>query len=317
MSADDCKPVYVLKGPDAFLRDAYRKEVMDAVVADGDPRWCVTVVDAEVGLADVLDALRTPPFLSPRRLVIVEDADAFVAGNRPALETYLEAPATSGVLLLCVSSWAGTTRLAKRVAKIGRVYDCTAPDARRLPEWLRKAFGKRGKTIDRPAAALLAEMVGEDLGALNSEVDKLTAYVGDRDRVTPADVEAIVPSTAGPRAFALSNAITAQDPPAALRALDEAVARRGDEFKTLGGLRWHLRRALAVQQKIAGGVGPQAALRDAKVYYGQREFLEMLRRRPLATLQEDFRRLLRCDLALKSGTEPTGALRDLVLALTT
>ena len=58
-------------------------------------------------LADVLDELFTLPFFSRRRLVIVEEADTFVTKHRKDLEAYVQAPSTSGTLVLAGETVAG------------------------------------------------------------------------------------------------------------------------------------------------------------------------------------------------------------------
>jgi DNA polymerase III delta subunit len=45
--------------------------------------------------------------------------------------------------------------------------------------------------------------------------------------------------------------------------------------------------------------------------------LDLLRRRSAASLAADFRRLLRADLAMKSGADPQTALTELVVGLCT
>ena len=127
---------------------------------------------------------------------------------------------------------------------------------------------------------------------------------------------AVVTATAGPEAFALTNAITAGNVSAALKVLAGSVTRRGEEFRTLGLIAWHLRKAMQVHQHIAKGTPPQQACGAAHVFSSrQREFLAMLTRRPLSTLQNDFRELLAADVAMKTGAEPRAALQDLVTRL--
>ncbi len=305
------RPIYVLHGDDGFLRDVHREEVVARVIGDADPQVAVTTFAPDAELADVLDELRTLPFLAARRAVVIRDADAFVAAHRDKLERYLDAPAPSAALVLIVSTWAANWRIARRVKLIGELIDCSVPKGGNLSAWLRKAAGKRGKRIAPDAAELLAEWVGRDLAALNAELEKLTIYVGERETITLADVSALVTATAGADAFALTNAISAGDPAAALRALDAMLAVRGDEFKTLGMLAWHLRRALQAQRDLAAGREP-----SVRMPYAQRSaFLGMVRRRGGTKLQGDFRRLLRADLGMKSGLEPTAALQALVVGL--
>ena len=47
-------------------------------------------------------------------------------------------------------------------------------------------------------------------------------------------------------------------------------------------------------------------------YAQQNAFAAMLKRRPLRAFHDDFRKLIRADLAIKSGTEPTAAMQELV-----
>jgi DNA polymerase-3 subunit delta len=313
---NDVKPVYVLAGSDTFLRDEHRHQIVAAVIGDGDAQTAVSSFDASAELATVLDELRTMPFLAPRRVVILDDADAFVSAHREPLERYLASPAAHSTLLLMVNSWPKNTRIAKLAAKIGETRDCAAPDQRDLPGWLGRAAKKRGKKIDNQAAVLLAQWRGADLASLESEIEKLSIYVGDRPAITVEDVSSLVAASAGAGPYDLTNAITDQNPSAALRALAASLTQRGEEFRTLGMLAWHLRRVLSVASAMAQGASPDAACKAAGVYYRQQqEFVNLVRRRPLSRLQDDFRRLLAADLSLKTGADATSTLQELVVSL--
>ncbi len=309
VAPSNVKPIYVLHGTDAFLCDTYRRQIIATVVGEADPQLCVTQFDPTAELPEVLDELRTPSFLTATRIVVVRDADAFVSAYREQLERYLAAPAPDASLMLIVSSFPKTTRIYKLVAKIGEVRDCSAGGD--LVRWVRQAAIKRDKKIDPEAAELLTQWIGDDLGALDGQIEKLSLYAADRDQITIDDIAAIVTAAAGPAAFAVTNAIAAGDAPEALRALGATLRQRGDEFRVLGSIGWHLRRALATKQDIASG-------REVKlrIPYQQREvFLSYVKDRPLAKFQADFRRLIRADLALKTGTDAPGALQPLLVNL--
>lgn len=308
------KPVYVLVGDDAFLLGLHRRRVVEQAVEGGEPQLCVVMMDSSAELAEVLDELRTLPLLAPRRVVVVSEAEAFISAHREALERFLESAPAHASLVLMVSSWPSNTRLAKLVARIGEAVDCSAPKAADLPEWAAGAAEQRGKQLDRDAAELLAEWIGRDLGALDGEMEKLTLYAGDRPAITLADVCALATASAGPAPFDLTNAITVGDAAAALKALGGMLQVRGDEFKTLGLIAWHLRRALTAKELLAAGQPPQQVV--PPMPYAQRAaFLAMLQRRPPAAFHRDFRSLIRADLAMKSGAEPAAALQELVVRL--
>jgi DNA polymerase-3 subunit delta len=310
----ETRAVYVLHGDDAFLRDARRKQILDLLVGDADPQLCVTTFDGSAELADVLDELRTAPFLAPCRVVILRDADEFVSTHRQALERFLQSPPTSAALILIVSTWRSNTRLAKLLADIGEVCDCSAPDSDDLAGWAVRHAARRGKQIEPDAAELLAQWIGADLAALDAEVEKLSLYVGERAAITLDDVGALVTASAGPAAFELTNALTDGEPAAALKALDRMLRARGDEFRTLGMIAWHLRRALQAKELLTAGRPAQQAL-PRMPSAPRAALLALLKRRPLSAFREDFRQLIRADLAMKSGTAPPAAMRDLVVAL--
>ena len=285
MSEASFKCVYVLCGPDAYLRRQARARIVRDFTGEADPQLVVTRLDASAELSEALDALRTPPLTAPRRLVIVDQADDFVTAHRASLEKYLSRPATSGSLMLVVNSWPGNTRLAKLTRRIGQVIDCTAPAEGELPEWISAATERHGKRIAADAAELLAAWIGSDLARLDSEIEKLAIYLGPRRAITADDVEAAVVATAGAARYALSNAIRDGDAPGALDALNKMLTRRGEEFRVLGLIGWQLRR------QRAGPVRGRAGLRRC------------------------FRRLLQADLAMKTGADPQTAVQVLVTQL--
>ena len=313
MPPGEFKPVYVLSGSDGFLQDHYRAEIIARVVGQADPQTCIANFDSgdDPELAAVMDELRTLPFLAPARVVMIRNADAFISKHRQKLEEYVANPCETSALVMIVSSFPGNTRLAKAVKKIGEVLNCKLPDSSSLQQWLTKASGKRGKKIDPQSADMLEQWIGRDLAAQNAEIEKLCLYIGDRETITPQDVQDVVTATAGPAAFALTNAITAGDTLGALRALEGALRIRGAEFQALGSIAWHLRRALQAQQEMIAVGKP-----NLRMPYDQRNaFIAMLKRRGQAKLQADMRSLIAADLGMKSGQNPKSALQELVMSL--
>ena len=66
------KPIYVVYGPESFLRDQAIARIRELTVgADPDPLAC-SEFDGDAELAEVLDELRTLPMLAPYRLVVVK-----------------------------------------------------------------------------------------------------------------------------------------------------------------------------------------------------------------------------------------------------
>lgn len=181
-------------GDDSFLRREALKALIRGLLGANDDELAITSFAGDrVSLADVLDELRTLPFLVKRRVVIVEDADPFVTAHRRELEALADGPKTPGSLILSVKTWPSNTKLAKAFAKTGLAVECKAPDERELPGWLIQTAKTRDSvTLREDAAKLLVELVGPEIGLLASEVEKLAVYVGDRKTIERADVAKMV-----------------------------------------------------------------------------------------------------------------------------
>ncbi len=199
-----------MSGDDAYLRDESIRAIARLAVAGGDTEMAVTRVAGDhAKLADVLDEVRTLPFLAKCRVVVVDNADPFVTAYRKELEAYAEKPSRSGVLVLSAKSWPGNTKLAKQVEKVGTSIECKTPDERDLPAWLIELAKTRAKAkLDDDAARLLVDLVGPEVGLLASEVDKLIVYVGDRAQIRREDVAKMVGSGRIEKIFAVVDAAT-------------------------------------------------------------------------------------------------------------
>ena len=192
---DGSKPIYAVFGDDAHLRklaiDAIAKSALDG---PEDEEFALSRFAGEIaGLAQVLDETRTLPFLSKRRIVVVDNADPFVTAHRKELESFAEHPSTSGILVLAVKTWPTTTKLAKIVERVGLSIDCKTPRDAEIESWLVHTCKTRlSSTIDKDAAALLVELVGPEVGLLAMELEKLSVYVGDKKTISRADVSKMV-----------------------------------------------------------------------------------------------------------------------------
>src|SRR5687768_15703483 len=85
-------PIYVIFGAEAFLKREAMTQIVAQVLGDADPALALSEYDGggSVDLAAVFDDLRTLPFLTPLRLVIVRDADTFITRCRQELEDYCD-----------------------------------------------------------------------------------------------------------------------------------------------------------------------------------------------------------------------------------
>lgn len=300
--------LYVVYGKDRRQKAQAVEAVIDQVLAGGDPQVSLNRYEGEqAALADVLDELRTLPFLSQRRLVIVQDADGFIQTYRQGLEDYLNKPSASGVLCLVAESFAGNTRLARLAKKIATVIVCDPISPRRLAGYL-KQYAQDAHRLELPAASaeLLIELGGDDAGMLVSQIDKLAAYLADpatpARRIDPEAVEALVGQNRQYNAFAVIDSLTRGRLDSALGQLQRMLSQdRQAQFQVVGAFAWHFRRLYQGRIWQEQGRTDQQIVRALPVWSQQEAFMRQVRSLSLADLAGCLRRLSRIDWLSKTG----------------
>src|SRR5271170_3783003 len=95
------QPLYVLTGEEHFLKRQVIEALRKIVLGPEDDSFGLAGFNGDKAtFAAVHNELSTLPFLAPRRLVVVNNADPFVQQERSKLEKYVGAPASTGVLVL-------------------------------------------------------------------------------------------------------------------------------------------------------------------------------------------------------------------------
>lgn len=303
------RPIYAVVGDDAYLR----REVLHAVVSEASAAEDEEFAPARfagdsVGLVDVLDELRTLPFFSDRRVVIVDGADTFVTANRKALEAYTEHPVSTGSLVLCVKTWPASTRLARQVAGAGLTIECKAPAESELSDWVeRLAREQFDAKLDREAADLLVELVGPEAGLLASEVQKLAVYVGERRRIQAADVKRMVGAGRVEAIWEVLEQATTGHSGQALDLLDRLLTSGEHPVGLLAAMSASLRRVYHAGQLRRARRTLEEACQEAGIPTYRRQAIELVRKQHAhlgpARVDRLPADLLRADLDLKGFSQ--------------
>lgn len=297
----DIHPVYAVIGHDRFLRNEALETTLQALMGGSDEPGCARYNGAQAGLAEVLDEVRTPSLLGDRRVVIVDDADAFISANRAALERYASNPADSGSLILLCQSLAKNTRLYKIISGNGEVVSCPVPKGRAVIDWIgTRAQAKYAKRLDHAAAQVLRDHLGDVLGSLDAELAKLSAYVGEREQITRGDIDALTGHHREERVFAVTDAMASHDAAAALGHWEQVLATdRAAPGRAIAGLAWGIRRLLEARRDWESGVSIRELAR--RMYSDPGVLQRRLERVTARQLEDQQRDLLAADLAVKTG----------------
>jgi len=331
--------VYVIAGKDQTLVNAQCTELIDRLISPQEKATGLLVADADrVSITDVLDELRTLPFLTKKRVVVVRNADKFLSAggqqdeqdeqngenkptgstNREILEKYFESPCPTGVLVLTVSTWPKNTRLAKMLPKVGTLFEEKPTSEKELPRRLiayaRDAYNKG---LDYGAAELLVELAGDNLPRLYTEIDKLATYAANEKSITTAHVESLVGHNRLFDAFTVIDACLQRQPASAVERLRRMFADdKNAEYTAVGAFAYHFRRLFTAKKLLDEGQSQYEVAGKARIWNNKEAQFALLKRLTLKQIGGQMQQLAATDYAIKKGlAQPRIAIEQLVLRL--
>ena len=174
--------VHLLTGDDESLLRAAVSDLVHDLVGDGDRSLMVDEFDGDdVELRAIVDSAQTPPFLTERRVVVARDVGRFSADDLAPLLTYL-GDAAGEHRPGARRWWRPPGQGPHRCGQAGGwvvTFD-GRPDEGAGPSGLGRhpRRGGRCPACAAPAAAMVAERLGEDVGRLDGLLATLAATFG-------------------------------------------------------------------------------------------------------------------------------------------
>ncbi len=214
------------------------------------------------GVAELVAAVRTLPMMSPRRVVIVSQAEAMLQPKREseaaerATEDFLalvDRPEPMTTLVLVAGPLDKRTKAYKALAKSATLVDCGSPvDVSSAARWVKTRVEAMQVEIDPAGARVLATLAGfperpdpkgrtGDVKRLRGEVDRLLLYALGQKKISMDDVREVAGPAALQDDWAMANAIEDGRTSEALRQLGLMLDGGAAPEQILGQLGWLVR----------------------------------------------------------------------------
>ena len=324
-------PAYFLAGESAWMRERITAKLRELAVPDA---WRGTSVETmwagEVSEGDAADTADTPPFGSPRRMLLIRSVEDFRPRKRGArkakttpddspLAKYLRSPSPTTVLVMVsetrsFSDWDGDPIL-KAARGSGVLVACDPPQKAELSGWVEELAAASSLKLSPGVAGELVERSGGDQLRLEQEIAKLSLWGGEgAGPVTLEQVDLLTGEAAPPDIFRFLDILFVD------RNAGKALAMLGQLLFEMHPLQLHammagqMRKLIALKQAVREDWAPGRISKDLKIPFFLVERLTMMVRR---TKVERFAELLgalaTAEASLKRGGAGRAVLEGFVL----
>lgn len=269
----------------------------------GEPGRSEARQDETPAIALALAACRTPPFLAPRRVVVLRDAAALDASQVKLVTAYLAEPLDSTVLVLVHGGRSAPAAIVKAVRASGTVIDAVpAAAGRARSQWFAEQLRSAPVRLAPAAVALLEEHLGEDLSRLDGILGALHATFGPKANIAAEDLEPLLGAAGGAAPWDLTDAIDSGDASAAITTLHRLVdGGERHPLQVLATLHRHFGAMLRLDGSGAADEATAAAITGMKPYPA-RKALTQARRLGHERIARAVAHLARADLDCRGGT---------------
>jgi len=311
LEKDALVPLYLFHGDETYLIDQavarVRRKMKDVPLR--------AFYAGEDHLDELLETWGTPSLFASQSLIVLKSAERLKAAERERLAAAAEMRDASTPLIVCAHERVDLRQqFFSLCGKIGTVAEFRPPFPNQMPGWAARLAREQGIKMTDEAAQLLADLVGADLLALVTEMEKVAAFIFPAKEMTVEDVAACVGEIHQYDAFDLAAALGQRDLRRALGLLRRVLTNDNEALRILHALVGHFRRLWQVKDLLATGAS-EAQIERATGLRGQRLRALLSQGRIYST--EDLRRFLHkaaeLDLALKSSRSSPAGLFDALL----
>ena len=303
-------PLYLLFGPEDYLRDAAVKAVADAALKGAALRefnessFDLTSADVQHAIA----AAEQLPMMASRRVVGVTGFSRkpprapLREEDEGALERYVTRPVETSVVIFVADDLDRRRKLSKTLLNSCASVEFAELKDAELAAWARDRVKHLGAYADERTLRQVVALVGASVRQLATELEKLATAALPGGQITMEMVEALVGRSRELSNFELSDHLVARDRRRALETLRKLLDDGAEPVMLIGLLASNFHRLALAKELMSRGAPEAEVFRVVNMPFSQRkEFLATARRADAQELARRIRRIAEADLAIKTS----------------
>jgi DNA polymerase-3 subunit delta len=296
-------PLYLLLGPERYLRRVSAQAIADVALADtlirefNESSFSLLTDSVQSAIA----AAEQLPMMSERRVVRVRDFARLRDADEDVLIRYLGNPSPSTVMIFTADD------LDKRKKSTRALLDaCTVVDFSPLKDSEAKAWAKsylkglKGTADDQVLSEVIT-LVGTDVQTLANELDKLAAAALDTGRITMDLVDVLIGRTRELSNFELGDHLLANNRKRALETLHRLLDDGAEPVMLIGLIAGNYHR-LALGKHLLTRGGREEVFRNISMPPFKRDaYIANLQRNDARKIARGIQLTAAADLAIKTS----------------
>ncbi len=263
LAKDDPAPVYLLAGPDTWRAERTALWLKERVLDPQSAEFNAQVLQADECLPSaIVEAASAYPMFGTKRFVWVRHAEALSSGTAmDGLLEYLKSPVPSTVLVFTSAKLDKRLKFTTACANAGCAVDFQTLRGSAIFTQVARQAKSLGLNLSRNAVEELVDLVGDELGELQTELEKLALLQEGEGEIGPEEVRLLVARSRDLDAFAVADLLRSDDPLPALRAWTKVRVGGGDPIATAAILGWRLRQLATFRAALDAGEDEGSAAR--------------------------------------------------------
>ncbi len=322
LKRNELSPVYVLFGPETYLRSLAAKTIIDRSFAPGDFRdfnETTFTLNVEGNLERALAAAEQLPMMASHRIVRINDVRVSASGFRDTiteahesiLSSFLAGPPPHSTVIMVADELNGVRKMGKFLRERTAAVEFDRLSDQELNDWAVRECRDAGVTIDQQALKYLMGRTGPDVLRLTNEIKKLAAATMPDGVIDIRLINALGANNRELNNFDLTGHLVAGRHSQAVSSLNKMLNDGAEPLALLGLLGYNYRQLLMVKDMMERGAGRPEIAKKLKMRYSDQEAVfAAARRTDLAKIAAAVKRLTLTDIAIKSsigGSGPVGA----------
>jgi DNA polymerase III subunit delta len=297
------EPLYLLIGPERYLRRAAAHEITEAalsgtLIRDFNEASFSLLTDS---VRSAIAAAEQFPMMSDRRVVRVRDFARLRDTDEDVLIAYLGKPLPSTVMIFTADDLDKRKKSTKALLDACTVVDFSPLKDSEAKAWAKSYLKSLKSAADDQVLNEIVNLVGTDIQTLATELDKLAAAALDTGRITADMVDELIGRTRELSNFELGDHLLANNRKRALETLHRLLDDGAEPVMLIGLIAGNYHRLALGKHLLARG-GREEVFRNISMPPFKRDtYISTLQRSDAKKIARGLQLTAAADLAIKTS----------------